>query len=99
MRLGTQVVGQKGGGHWSPIAAYNETADMALMLDTARRYGHYWAPVEVFSLHETAAVVVVPTRFRLAFERADCAWQGLCDAMRTRNVYGESRGWVVVHMP
>lgn len=40
------AAGQTGGGHWTPVAAYNAEGDMVLVLDTARRYGHYWAPVE-----------------------------------------------------
>eukprot|EP00656_Telonema_subtile_P055568 TRINITY_DN8647_c0_g1_i5.p1 TRINITY_DN8647_c0_g1~~TRINITY_DN8647_c0_g1_i5.p1 ORF type:complete len:189 (-),score=50.17 TRINITY_DN8647_c0_g1_i5:429-995(-) len=29
--------GQTGGGHWSPVAAYDEESDMVLVLDTAQR--------------------------------------------------------------
>jgi len=62
-----KVAGQTGGGHWSPVAAYHAQSDMVLVLDTAPRYGAYWAPVSV-----------------------------MCQAMRTRNMYGHSRGWVVI---
>lgn len=62
-----KVARQTGGGHWTPVCAYCEEADMVLVMDTARRYGYYWAPVSI-----------------------------LCDAMRTRNMYGQSRGWVMV---
>lgn len=62
-----KTAGQTGGGHWSPVAAYDEESDMVLVLDTAPRYGHYWAPVEV-----------------------------ICAAMRTRNMHGQSRGWVEI---
>ena len=60
---------QQGSGHWSPVLAYCEDADMVLVGDTAARYGHYWAPTGV-----------------------------ICNAMRTRNRFQESRGWVVVSM-
>jgi len=41
------TAGQQGGGHWSPVLAYCEDADMVLVGDTAARYGHYWAPTSV----------------------------------------------------
>jgi len=38
-------VGEKGGGHISPIAAYDPTADMALLLDvSAYKYPPHWVP-------------------------------------------------------
>ena len=38
---------QKGGGHHSPIAAYNETTDRFLVLDVARyKYPSYWVTTE-----------------------------------------------------
>jgi hypothetical protein len=36
-----KVVGQKGGGHFSPVAAYNSSADRVLILDVA---AHKYAP-------------------------------------------------------
>jgi hypothetical protein len=36
-------IGQEGGGHWSPIAAYDSASDSALLLDVARyRYHPAW---------------------------------------------------------
>lgn len=41
-------VGQEGGGHISPIAAYDESTDRMLILDVARyRYGPVWFPTDV----------------------------------------------------
>ena len=43
-----KVVGQTGDGHFSPIAAYDETSDSVLVLDTARfKYGPHWMPLQV----------------------------------------------------
>jgi Phytochelatin synthase. len=40
------TLGQDGGGHISPIAAYDATADRVLILDTARyRYPPTWVPL------------------------------------------------------
>lgn len=40
-------IGQDGGGHFSPIAAYSETRDSLLVLDVARyRYGPVWVSVD-----------------------------------------------------
>ena len=41
-----KVVGQAGGGHISPLAAYNALSDRVLILDVARyRYPSLWVPV------------------------------------------------------
>jgi hypothetical protein len=41
------AVGQAGGGHIAPIAAYSSTTDRVLILDVARyRYPSVWVPVE-----------------------------------------------------
>jgi hypothetical protein len=41
-----RVLQQTGTGHFSPIAAYDEASDHALILDTARfKYGAHWVPV------------------------------------------------------
>jgi hypothetical protein len=41
------AVGQAGGGHIAPIAAYSATTDRVLILDVARyRYPSVWVPVE-----------------------------------------------------
>ncbi|ERN41197.1 phytochelatin synthase [Rubidibacter lacunae KORDI 51-2] len=43
-----QVVGQEGGGHISPVAAYSEEHDKLLLLDTARyKYPPHWLPVSM----------------------------------------------------
>ena len=40
-------LGQTGTGHYSPVAAYDEVADMVLILDVARfKYPPYWVPVK-----------------------------------------------------
>lgn len=40
-------IGQDGGGHFSPIAAYSESGDSFLVLDVARyRYGPVWVSVD-----------------------------------------------------
>lgn len=42
-----QTLGQTGGGHISPLAAYHEASDRVLILDVARyRYPSVWVPVE-----------------------------------------------------
>jgi hypothetical protein len=39
-------LGQTGAGHFSPIAAWHDASDMALVLDTARfKYPPFWAPI------------------------------------------------------
>ena len=39
-------LGQKGGGHFSPLAAYNSVSDRVLLLDVARyRYPSVWIPL------------------------------------------------------
>ena len=41
-----KVVGQKGGGHFSPLAAYHGPSDHVLILDVARhRYPSAWVPL------------------------------------------------------
>lgn len=43
-----QILGQTGTGHYSPVGAFNENADMILVLDVARfKYPPYWVPVEL----------------------------------------------------
>lgn len=39
-------IGEAGGGHWSPLAAYDAASDSALLLDVARyKYPAAWVPV------------------------------------------------------
>lgn len=39
-------IGEEGGGHWSPVAAFDATSDSALVLDVARyKYPAVWVPV------------------------------------------------------
>jgi hypothetical protein len=39
-------IGEEGGGHWSPIAAYDAASDSALLLDVARyKYPAVWVPI------------------------------------------------------
>jgi hypothetical protein len=39
-------IGESGGGHWSPLAAYDPASDSALLLDVARyKYPAVWVPV------------------------------------------------------
>jgi Phytochelatin synthase len=39
-------IGEEGGGHWSPLAAYNAASDSALLLDVARyKYPAVWVPI------------------------------------------------------
>jgi len=39
-------IGETGGGHWSPLAAYDTASDSALLLDVARyKYPAVWVPV------------------------------------------------------
>jgi hypothetical protein len=41
-----KVLSQTGSGHFSPIAAYDASSDLVLILDTARfKYGAHWAPL------------------------------------------------------
>ncbi|MFM0502565.1 phytochelatin synthase family protein [Paraburkholderia caffeinilytica] len=40
-------IGEAGGGHWSPLAAYDAASDSALLLDVARyKYPAVWVPVQ-----------------------------------------------------
>lgn len=39
-------IGEEGGGHWSPVAAYDSLSDSALVLDVARyKYPAVWVPI------------------------------------------------------
>ncbi len=39
-------IGEEGGGHWSPLAAYDSASDSALLMDVARyKYPAVWVPV------------------------------------------------------
>jgi hypothetical protein len=39
-------IGEVGGGHWSPLAAFDARSDSALLLDVARyKYPAVWVPV------------------------------------------------------
>jgi hypothetical protein len=39
-------IGEEGGGHWSPLAAYDAASDSALLLDVARyKYPAVWVPM------------------------------------------------------
>lgn len=59
---------QEGGGHWSPLAAYDAASDSFLIMDVARfKYPPVW-------IHATA----------------------LIKAMQTVNIYGRSRGFIVI---
>ncbi|RKT98987.1 phytochelatin synthase [Burkholderia sp. Nafp2/4-1b] len=41
------IIGEAGGGHWSPLAAYDESSDSALLLDVARyKYPPVWVPIK-----------------------------------------------------
>lgn len=43
-----KILGQTGSGHFSPIAAYDKSTDMVLILDTARfKYGPHWVPLSL----------------------------------------------------
>ena len=49
-------VGEVGGGHWSPLVAYDPETDLALLLDVARyKYPPAWVP-----LADLAAAMVAP---------------------------------------
>jgi len=39
-------IGEAGGGHWSPLAAFDAASDSALVLDVARyKYPAVWVPI------------------------------------------------------
>lgn len=41
-----RILGEAGGGHWSPLAAYHEASDSALLMDVARyKYPPVWVPL------------------------------------------------------
>lgn len=41
-----RIIGEEGGGHWSPLAAYHEASDSALVMDVARyKYPPMWMPL------------------------------------------------------
>ncbi|MET1114198.1 MAG: phytochelatin synthase family protein [Comamonas sp.] len=40
------ILGEVGGGHWSPLAAYHEASDSVLLMDVARyKYPPVWVPL------------------------------------------------------
>ena len=46
LNFNRRFIGQAGGGHWSPLAAYHEASDSALLLDVARyKYPPVWVPL------------------------------------------------------
>ena len=46
LNFNRRFIGQLGGGHWSPLAAYHEASDSALLLDVARyKYPAVWVPL------------------------------------------------------
>ncbi|KAF2073651.1 hypothetical protein CYY_005036 [Polysphondylium violaceum] len=48
MSYSRKVLGQTGGGHYSPIGGYHKEKDLALVLDVARfKYSPHWVPVSV----------------------------------------------------
>jgi hypothetical protein len=50
------LIGEVGGGHWSPLAAFDAATDSALLLDVARyKYPAVWVPVT--QLYEAALAV------------------------------------------
>lgn len=47
MNYDRKVMGEMGGGHWSPLAAYHQGSDSVLILDVARyKYPPVWVSVE-----------------------------------------------------
>ncbi len=47
MNYDRRVIGEIGGGHWSPLAAYHPASDSVLILDVARyKYPPVWAPLK-----------------------------------------------------
>lgn len=58
-----RLVGQKAGGHISPLGAYNQQADMVLILDTAN-YKYPWTWVKVDKLWKAMAETVDPASKR-----------------------------------
>ncbi|MCE5318957.1 MAG: phytochelatin synthase family protein [Parachlamydia sp.] len=61
---------QDGGGHWSPVAAYDAASDSFLILDVAR---YKYPPVWIDATH-------------------------FIQAMQTSNIYGRSRGYLVMEI-
>lgn len=46
LNFNRRLIGQVGGGHWSPLAAYHAASDSVLLLDVARyRYPPVWVPL------------------------------------------------------
>ncbi|WP_246279021.1 phytochelatin synthase family protein [Paraburkholderia ultramafica] len=47
-------IGETGGGHWSPLAAYDVASDSALLLDVARyKYPAVWVPLaQLYTRHK-----------------------------------------------
>ncbi|RKF50210.1 phytochelatin synthase family protein [Paraburkholderia fungorum] len=79
-------IGEAGGGHWSPLAAYDAASDSALLLDVARyKYPAAWVPVTQLYAAALAVdtvsgisrgIVIVGSRTNQGFSRpagaADC---------------------------
>ncbi|GAB3359630.1 MULTISPECIES: phytochelatin synthase family protein [Giesbergeria] len=46
LNFNRRLIGQAGGGHWSPLAAYHEASDSVLLMDVARyKYPPVWVPL------------------------------------------------------
>lgn len=47
LNFNRRIIGEAGGGHWSPLGAYDAASDSVLILDVARyKYPPVWVPVE-----------------------------------------------------
>ena len=56
-----QSVGQEGGGHFSPVGAYDEASDRVLVLDVAKyKYPPAWVPL--VALHEAMKTIDATSR-------------------------------------
>ena len=68
-----EAVGQFGGGHYSPVAAFDRETNSVLMLDTARyKYPPHWIPVElIFQAMLSVDIVTGKSRGYIVLEAKD----------------------------
>jgi len=96
-------IGEVGGGHWSPIGAYNKEKDMFLLLDVAKyKYSFMWVPWKqlVEGTIETVEALATMQPIPDDFLDGDVSWYGasmqeVTDSLFQYSIQGP-RGFVVV---
>ena len=85
-----KVLGMPGAGHWSPLGVYNKDEDKVLVLDTGKKYGHWWVEVpRLFQAMNTINFTSVLPFVYPKLTKLGCIKQ---------DTEGMTRGWVMVKL-